>query len=107
MPCSATVDGLFALSSVVKLFSGQGPPPTGNQDLTVVLASCACSRETTPGHEQVCVPHRIRTLEVMLGCGSKLNVKMTCNVLCDFFSAKRQASLLPCFALVEVLFINK
>lgn len=49
----------FALSSVVKLFSGQGPPPAGDQDLTVVLASRVCSRETTPGHKQVCVRHRI------------------------------------------------
>lgn len=101
----ATVDCLFALASVVKLFTSQRSPVSDNQDLTVVLASHACPREVRAGHEKVFVRFRTLTAEIIVGSGSKLNVKMSGSGLRDFFSVKRQASLLHSlrFALLEGL----
>ena len=77
----------FALASVVKLFSSQASPATGNQDLTVLLASRVCPRDVRPGREQVFVQFRTFTAEIIAGSGSKPNVKMSGSGL-PFFSCR-------------------
>lgn len=105
--CSAlcSVDHLFAVTLSVQSLTGRVPLWLAPGPRSIP----ACSTGARPGPESVLVWYRIFTAEILLGSGNKLNDRMISHVLCDFFPAKRLASVVPRLgiALLEALSINE